>query len=131
MDPASRAVTLHTQGKFKSLRQAAAALNVPKTTALRRKSGIPPRSLTTNGHARLTEIQERVLVAWIIDAQTQYRPPNQTLIRQVALLLARQNEPSVNLSKYLVYRFLQRHPELRIKRNKLYEKSRILTTIPQ
>jgi hypothetical protein len=53
------------------------------------------------------------------------------LIRQVALLLARQTEPSAILGKNWVYRFLQRHPELSTGRNKSSEKSRILATIPR
>jgi hypothetical protein len=63
MDPASKAIALHDAGKFPTLRQAALALKVPLSTASRRKSGILPRGQNTNPHARLTLVQERVLVA--------------------------------------------------------------------
>jgi hypothetical protein len=62
MDPASRAIELYKNSKFKSLRAAAKAVDAPKSTVYDRYRGIPSHQESTNKLARLTRLQERVLV---------------------------------------------------------------------
>jgi len=130
MDQASRAVRLLDNGKFRSVRQTAAATGVPRTTLRDRLNGKPPRSQTDLKHSRLSIYQEKVLVQYIRDLQLQYAPVNSFVIASIATLLARQNEPSATLDKNWVSRFITRHSELRRGRCRSFEKSRIEAAIP-
>ena len=78
MDQATRASNLLNAGKFKSLRKAAAATGVAKSTLSDRRAGRNPQSSQRQPHARLWPEQANGLERYIIDAQLQYTPINNT-----------------------------------------------------
>lgn len=131
MDPATRAITLYEEGKCKSLRAAAKAVGAARSTVQRRYAGMLPRHQTDYKLARLSRLQERVLVQYILDLQSQYQPPNQSQIHQMAVQLARKKEPNATLGVNWVERFLNRHKSLATRRNRSFEKARIVASIPQ
>ena len=89
MDQATRASNLLNAGKFKSLRKAAAATGVAKSTLSDRRAGRNPQSSQRQPHARLWPEQANVLEKYIIDAQLQYAPVNNTQLGVIAEILAR------------------------------------------
>lgn len=99
MDQATRASSLLDRGKFKSLRQAAQATGVARSTLSDRRAGRNPRSHQRQPHARLEPEQASVLEQYIIDAQLQYAPVNSTQLGVVTEILARQKEPEAHLGK--------------------------------
>ena len=76
MDQASRACRLLDNGEFKSIRQAARATGVPRSTIQYRRAGHAPRGQETQRHRRLQPYQEETLVKYIQDTQLQYAPIN-------------------------------------------------------
>ena len=107
MDQATRTSNLLNKGKFKSLRQAAVATGVAKSTLSDRRAGRNPRSSQRQPHARLYPEQANVLERYIVDAQLQYAPDNNSQLGVVAEMLARQKDPGARLGKNWIYKFLK------------------------
>src|SRR5438874_2101165 len=131
MDQATRASNLLNAGKFKSLRKAAAATGVAKSTLSDRRAGRNPQSSQRQPHARLWPEQANVLERYIIDAQLQYVPVNNTQLGVVAEMLVRQKEPGAHFGKNLIYKFMKDRPALTRGRNRSFESNRIEATIPE
>ena len=89
MDQASRASRLFDNSKFKSLRQAARAIGVARSTVSDRRVGVQPQQQQRQPHARLERKQVEVLVQYIKDTQLQYAPVNTTQLAVVAQALVR------------------------------------------
>jgi hypothetical protein len=104
MDPALHVATILDRGQFDSVRQAARATDVPRSTIQDRRAGIQPHGRESQPHARLRRDLENSLAAYIKDLQLQYAPINQTQLAVVAQAMARQNEPGAKLVVQVYYR---------------------------
>jgi transposase len=63
-------------GKYTSIRQAAKAYNVPRSTLADRQHGKPPRSAAHEQQQRLTPAQEEFLTEWILEQDLQGLAPS-------------------------------------------------------
>jgi hypothetical protein len=129
MDQASRAVRLVDRGQFKSIRQVSRATGAARSTVQDRLAGRQPRGQEEVKHARLTRYQEEVLAKYIRDTQLQYAPVNREQLHVVAEMLAQLNEPNACLGKNWLFRFLNRHSDLKTSRNRELDSKRITAVI--
>lgn len=104
---------------YPSIRSAALAFNVPERQLQRRvKTGRSMSDRSANG-TRLTTTQERALceyVDWLDSIEYQARPKSIATGANFLLRQADKNAPAVG--EHWVTRWLQRHPEYRIRRQK-------------
>ena len=87
------------QQKYRSIRQAARAHNIGKSTVAHRLQGRKPRALSHSSQQRLNPTQEIILVHWLEDLQRQILPSNHTTIRQIAVYILEENDDYKPLGK--------------------------------
>jgi len=112
-----------------NLSKIASSTGLPMTTLWNRVNGTQTKLHQRSHHARLTDSQERVLAQHILHVQLQYRPINYAELRVFANLLAKENCPPSQmftpLGKHWIQRFLERHPELRSRKEQQLEIDRV------
>ena len=74
----------YNEGKFKSIRAASRAWDVPRTTLERRLRGAAPRRVAHHHQQRLTPEQEQFLATWILEEDTRGYPPGHDRVREMA-----------------------------------------------
>ena len=77
--------------KYTSIRQAAKAYNVPRSTLADRQHGKPPRSAAHEQQQRLTPAQEEFLTEWILEQDLQGLAPSHTRVREMAKIYSPEN----------------------------------------
>ena len=102
------------QKKYRSIRQAARAHNINKSTVAHRLQGRVPRAQSYSSQRRLTPAQETLLVHWLEDLQRQILPSNHTTTRQIVSYMLQENGDKKPLGRNWVTKFLKRHPQLSI-----------------
>jgi Tc5 transposase DNA-binding domain len=130
MNQASYTVRLINRGQFKSFRQVSRATDAVRSTIHDRRVGRQPRKQEKIKHARLTRYQEKVLAKYIQNTQLQYAPVNREQLHVVAKILAQLNNPNARLGKNWLFRFLNRHSDLKTFRNRGLDLKRITAVIP-
>ena len=127
----AQAVADLTEGRYPSIRAAAKAYSVPKSTlrnryhnksTTRTNAAIPKRSITP--------WQEELLAAWIINSEQCGHPITFTQLREFVTLLNRQIDGR-DCGHNWVGRFLTRRPDLRSKIGKKIDALRIKNTNPE
>lgn len=73
--------------QFPSLRAAARAYNVPRTTLSRRLKGTLSKRDSSSANLKLSQTEESTLVQWILDMDTRGISPTQALVHEMAELL--------------------------------------------
>jgi hypothetical protein len=77
-----------------SVRRAADAYEVPRNTLRRRQNGIQSRRDTTQKSRRLSNLEEEIIVQFILDLDSRGFPPRHSFIEEMAnSLLADRNAP--------------------------------------
>ena len=103
-------------GRISSIRAAAAAYNIPRNTLYRRYTS---QSLTRqNAHEiqqLLSSKQEEELVRWIYTLEKAGNAPNHAQLKEMVVRISSHTGGLERVGINWVYRFLQRHPELRTK----------------
>ncbi|ODQ69900.1 hypothetical protein LIPSTDRAFT_31401, partial [Lipomyces starkeyi NRRL Y-11557] len=97
-----------------SITRAAKTFNVPMTTLRDRINGTTARQdKHANSHV-LTETEEQTLLKWILDADKRGLPIRPEYLRGLAsiLLQGRTKEPTAQVGKNWVSRFINRRPEI-------------------
>ena len=106
-----------------SVRKIARLYDVPRTTLQERlKKGHQHDNSYRTTH-KLTKTEENVLVQWIISLDTRGAPPRPSIVRDIAnILLSQRNSSQIPLTvgKNWIYKFLQRHIELKSRFNRKY-----------
>jgi hypothetical protein len=130
------ALQAYQQGRFSSLRAAARAYDVPHTTLTRRYRGTTSRSDSTSPNLKLTTVEESILVNWILSIDTRGMPPTQVLVQQMAEILLKErvqdaSTEQTKLGKLWVYRFINRHPEIKSRYNRKYDYQRAKCEDPE
>jgi hypothetical protein len=100
-------------GKYTSIRQAAKAYNIPRSTLANRQHGKPPRSVAHEQQQRLTPAQEEFLTEWILEQDLQGYTPSHTRIREMAARILRMNGDVEPLGKAWVQKYIQRNPRVK------------------
>lgn len=69
---------------FKSIRQAAAAFDVPKSTLIDRIRGVRPLQESQIRNQKLTPVEELALVEWVLSMDERGMPPSISYARYIA-----------------------------------------------
>jgi len=123
------AIRAFRNGQFSSIRAAARAYDVPRSTLTTRLQGRTARADSTPNNQKLTPTEESTLVEWILSMDQRGLPLQATTVRQMAnlLLAERSKSTSTTLStvgKCWVRNFINRHKELQSKYNRKYDYQR-------
>jgi hypothetical protein len=108
------ALTDLESGKYTSIRQAAKAYNVPRSTLADRQHGKPLRSAAHEQQQRLTPAQEEFLTEWILEQDLQGFAPSHTRVREMAARILHMNGDIEPLGKAWVSKYIQRNPPRQI-----------------
>ena len=110
-------------GRIRSIRQAAALYTIPRTTLQDRINGIEYKGeKRANGH-KLTQFEEDSLLKWVLDLDKRGLPPRPSLLQDMADLLLSQHG-NERVSEKWVYRFVDRHPEVKLRFSRRYNYER-------
>lgn len=116
--------------EIESGRRAAAVYEVPKSTLHARRAGRPSRSDCAPNSKRLTELEEELIVTYIIDLDSRGIGATRTMVQDMANnLLAERGERPVG--KHWVGNFNKRSPEINLRRNRPYDRQRALNEDPR
>ena len=106
-----------------SLRAAARLYNIPYNTLRDRRAGRPARRDTLANSRKLTDLEEKAIVQYIIELVARAFPPRLCGVEDMAnqLLRARDAPP---VGKRWAYNFVKRQPELRTCYTRRYDYQR-------
>jgi hypothetical protein len=96
-------------GKYPSIRQAAKAYNVSRSTLANRQHSKPTRSVAHEQQQRLTPAQEEFLTEWIFEQDLQGYAPSHTRVREMAARILRMDGDAEPLGKAWVHKYMQRN----------------------
>jgi hypothetical protein len=100
-------------GKYTSIREAAKAYNVPRSTLASRQNGILPRNAAHEQQQRLTPAQEEFLTDWILEQDLQGYAPSHTRVREMAARVLCMDGDPEPLGKAWVQKYIQRNPRVK------------------
>jgi transposase len=114
------------QGHFSSVRAAAQAYDISKSTLGRRVKGINARRDSVPINQKLTTTEESSLIEWILSRDQRGLPVGSDYIRQMAnlLLQKRSQNNTLTVGKQWVYNFVRRHDSLYSKYTRKYNYQR-------
>ena len=107
-DAVTNAINAIRDGQVRSVRAAACAYGIPRTTLQDRLHGATDHSMASETTQKLTSEQEKCLVEWIKELEAQGKAPSHTMVREVACKII----DSETLGKHCIERFMKRHPEI-------------------
>src|ERR1700722_106466 len=116
------AIASYNSGYFTSMRGAADTYKVPESTLRTRLKGRPSRQEYRSVNHNLTDIEERVLVDWILSMDKRGLLVHTASIRDMAnLLLQKRTSTDASLTRIVgvqwLYNFVQRYDSLRTRYN--------------
>jgi hypothetical protein len=106
-----------------SLRAAAKIYTVPYTTLYDRRSGRPARRDIPANSRKLTDLEERAIIQYIIELCTRSFPPRLRGVEDMANQLLRARDAS-DVGKLWAHNFVRRQPELRTCFSRRYDYQR-------
>ena len=119
------------QSSKKLSRRAAAKLyNIPETTLRARITGRPSRLETRPKAQLLTELEEVVIVRYILDMDERGFAPRVAGVEDMANYIL-ESRGARHVGKLWAHRFIQRHPELKTRFNRVYDFQRALCEDPE
>lgn len=126
----SLAIQAINQGHFLSIRAAADAYNVDRFKLTRRRAGIPSRRDCTPNSKKLTDLEESVIIQYILDLDSRGFPPRYDAVRDMAnrLLAARRTD---TVGEKWAYNFVKRQPELKSRFSRKYDYKRAQNEDPE
>jgi hypothetical protein len=113
--PITEAITALQNDQIGSVKAAATAFGIPRSTLRRRLNGATDRSTARQITQRLTAEQERGLIGWIKELEAQGNLPSHTLVHEMVSKIETISNPTANptpLDNHWVNRFRHRHPEI-------------------
>jgi len=111
----TEAITAIRNDQVGSVKAAAVAFGIPRSTLRDRLNGATDRSTAQQTTQRLTAQQERSLIDWIKELKAQGNPPSHTVIREMASKIETTSNPTsspIPIGNHWVDRFIRRHPEI-------------------
>jgi hypothetical protein len=103
------AIQDYRTGRYSSVRAAAKAYGISRTTLQARVNGRTNRATSHEYRQRLTPAQETFLVQWILDEESYGRPPTHARLRQMATRLLSAGGETRALGKNWTEGFLSRN----------------------
>jgi hypothetical protein len=124
------ACSAYTTQQFRSLRCAAKAFDVPRSTLTSRYNGITHILERRNGRQKLTATEEQTIVRYILDLDSRGFAPRLCEVADIAdkLLAVRGSEP---VGKHWAERLVTRSAELKMAFNRAKDRQRILQEDPE
>ena len=110
-----------------SIREAAIAFNIPKSTLADRIAGRRSHMVAHRDQQKLSEMDEKAVLRWIKRVESQGFPPRIEHVRQAAERLAGGAE---KIGKHWISRFLRRHHSLAVKLSVQLDYKRIKASHP-
>ena len=119
-------------GRFRSIRAAAKAYEVPKSTFTDRLRGVQTRRVSQLSNRKLTETEENALIQWIVDLSERGHPVRILHIEHMAnQLLSERVGPGSTVGKSWAQRFVTRNDQIRTIRYRKYDYERALCEDPE
>ena len=106
-----------------SIRAAAKIYRVSERTLRRRRDGHTTRRDTIPNSKKLTELEEEVIVRYIIELATRSFPPRLRSVEDMANQLLRARD-ALDVGKLWAHNFVRRRPELRMRFSRKYDYQR-------
>ena len=103
-----------------SLRRAAEIYDIPKSTIADRIKGYTAKADCRNAYLNLTEIEEEVIVQYVLDRDSRGFSPRIADVGDMADLLLRKRDAKP-VGKNWLARFVVRRPELKTRFNRVYD----------
>jgi hypothetical protein len=129
-DRISLAVKAFKNSQFKSIRAAAAAYDVPRSTLTHRISGRKARANIPANCLKLSRLEETSLKKWILDIDERGLPPTHAIVRKMANLLLHEREGEA-VSERWITRFIKRHDDIISKYTRKYDYQRAKCEDPE
>ena len=114
-----------------SQNQAAQKHGVPQPAISRRFQGLPSKFEISKPSKRLSAPQEDRLVSWILKQESLGYAPSHSQVKACVVALLRQQGDSTPLGQNWMYKFVQRHPEVKTKIGRRQEASRFNGSTPK
>lgn len=116
--------------KKMSRRRAAKLYNIPESTLRDRINGRPTISEYRPKNHKLTELEEQVLLRYILDLDERGFAPRLASVEDIANHIL-DSRGARHVGKLWAYRFVQRRPELKTRFNRVYDFQRALCEDPE
>jgi hypothetical protein len=113
-----------------SRRNAAKIYNIPYTTLSDRMTGRTSRSETRPNRHKLTELEEDVIIQYILDLDDRGFGPRLAGVEDMANYLL-ETRGAQRVGKLWAHRFVRRRPELKTRFNRVYDFQRALCEDPE
>ena len=114
---------LRTNPKL-SLKRAAQIYTVPRTTLRNRQRGLPPRHDTRPPCQKLTELEESVIIQYVLDLDSRSFPPRLSGVEDMANRLLRDRD-ALRVGVNWASNFVRRQPALRTRFNRRIDYQRV------
>jgi hypothetical protein len=112
-----------------SVRKAARTYDIPRSTLATRMAGRQSHAETTLRMRRLSEIEEDIIVQYVLDLDSKGFPPSLSAVEDMANHLVRLKGER-HVGKHWVERFIKRRTELKTRFNRVYDFERALNEDP-
>ena len=113
-----------------SRRATAKIYNVPETTLRRRMAGTPSKAEQGSATSRLTKLEERVIVEYIIDLDSRGFSPRLCDVEDMANVIAEARDAS-RVGTHWASNFIKRQPQLKTRLSRAYDYQRALCEDPE
>lgn len=123
----SQALSDLDNGRYTSIRAAAAAYKIDYTTLSRRRKGQRNRVDSHELQQTLSPLQERLLVAWLLEAERAAHAFNHAQLRDIASIILKASGGNGYVGKGWVIAFLKRNPGVRTKKGVSIANQRVFT----
>ncbi|EDN99830.1 hypothetical protein SS1G_02688 [Sclerotinia sclerotiorum 1980 UF-70] len=120
---------IHKDKKL-SIRKAAMLYNIPRTTLRHRMEGLPLRTETRANRHKITELEEEVIVQYILDMDLRGFPPKLKNVEDMANDIL-ESRGAKRIGKLWAHRFVKRRIELKTRFSRVYDFQRALCEDPK
>ncbi|CCD48951.1 hypothetical protein BofuT4_P028270.1 [Botrytis cinerea T4] len=120
---------IHKDKKL-SIRKAAMLYNIPRTTLRHRMEGLPLRTETRANRHNITELEEEVIVQYILDMDLRGFPPKLKNVEDMANDIL-ESRGAKRVGKLWAHRFVKRRIELKTRFSRVYDFQRALCEDPK
>jgi hypothetical protein len=118
-------------GGCTSIRAAGTAYGIPESTLRARLNGTPNRRTAHQHRKRLSVLQEKFLVDWILEQESQGFPPSHARTREMATQIIRMNGDTKELGKRFIPKLIRDNPRIASVVGRPIEQARINGTNPE
>jgi hypothetical protein len=118
-------------GGYTSIRAVGTAYGILESTLRARLKGTPNRRTAHEYRKRLLVLQEKFLVDWILEQETQGFPPSHARTREMATQITRMNGDTQPLGKRFVSKLIRDNPRIALLVGRPIKQARINGTNPK